>query len=196
MRLRAKMDLITIDKLGKVNPIKKITDLGLSEAFENEILTEDSDHHCEGLTHATDMPDWIIDKMNKKYRNLVAQLRYLKDYASTGVQAEQKKLWDGELLDEELLDESMPVVEHFQEAYEDAMRAKMEARNSYATQAASSKPTKIKPYNPKLTNYKTEIEKVLMNAAPSHVKMEEENTTETQTAYHPGLRIHSNILKV
>ncbi|KAF5868695.1 uncharacterized protein Bfra_012025 [Botrytis fragariae] len=84
--VQMRMDQLTIAKQAKVNARKEMTILGLSTKFQDDMLDQDSDL-LGGHVHTVDLYFWIIDALGKRYRNLVLRLRYLKNYAATGMKA-------------------------------------------------------------------------------------------------------------
>ncbi|TGO36485.1 hypothetical protein BHYA_0123g00130 [Botrytis hyacinthi] len=84
--VQMRMDQSTIAKQTKVDARKEMTILGLSTKFQDAMLDQDSDL-LGGHVNTMDLCFWIIDALGKRYRNLVLSLRYLKNYAATGMMA-------------------------------------------------------------------------------------------------------------
>ncbi|THV44896.1 hypothetical protein BGAL_0560g00050 [Botrytis galanthina] len=84
--VQMRMDQLAIAKQTKVDARKEMTILGLSTKFQDAMLDQDSDL-LGGHVNTMDLCFWIIDALGKRYRNLVLSLRYLKNYAATGMKA-------------------------------------------------------------------------------------------------------------
>ena len=84
--VQMRMDQLTIEKQGKVDARSEMSILGLSTKFQDDMLDQDS-NLLGGYVHTMDLCFWIIDALGKRYRNLVLRLRYLKNYAATGMKA-------------------------------------------------------------------------------------------------------------
>ncbi|TGO14610.1 hypothetical protein BTUL_0050g00050 [Botrytis tulipae] len=84
--VQMKMDQLAIAKETKIDARKEMTILGLSTKFQDAVLDQDSDL-LGGHVNTMDLCFWIIDALGKRYRNLVLSLRYLKNYAATGMKA-------------------------------------------------------------------------------------------------------------
>ncbi|KAM0162194.1 hypothetical protein ACHAPG_001891 [Botrytis cinerea] len=84
--VQMRMDQLTIEKQGKVDARSEMSILGLSTKFQDDMLDQDS-NLLGGYVHTMDLCFWIIDALGKRYRDLVLRLRYLKNYAATGMKA-------------------------------------------------------------------------------------------------------------
>ncbi|TEY63219.1 hypothetical protein BOTCAL_0157g00020 [Botryotinia calthae] len=84
--IQMRMDQLTIEKQVKVDARREMTILGLSIKFQDDMLDQDS-NLLGGYVHTMDLCFWIIDALGKRYRDLVLRLRYLKNYAATGMKA-------------------------------------------------------------------------------------------------------------
>ncbi|TGO55661.1 hypothetical protein BOTNAR_0240g00180 [Botryotinia narcissicola] len=84
--VQMRMDQLAIAKQVKIDARKEMTILGLSTKFQDAMLDQDSDL-LGGHVNTMDLCFWIIDALGKRYRNLVLSLRYLKNYAATGIKA-------------------------------------------------------------------------------------------------------------
>ncbi|KAF7922865.1 uncharacterized protein EAE97_011029 [Botrytis byssoidea] len=84
--VQMRMDQVAIAKQVKVDARKEMTILGLSTEFQDAMLDQDSDL-LGGHVNTMDLCFWIIDALGKRYRNLVLSLRYLKNFAATGIKA-------------------------------------------------------------------------------------------------------------
>ncbi|EDN99111.1 hypothetical protein SS1G_13971 [Sclerotinia sclerotiorum 1980 UF-70] len=184
--------------LEKLDPRKEMVTLGLCTRFQDLILDQDN-NNPSGYINTKDLHIWIIDKLGKEYRMLVIYLRYLKNYAATGVQAKRR------IMDETLPEESfrfpstekeLPENNFFEEAYESrkAVKASIEAADHLRhTTSVRVKRNEIKPYNYIPSDLENSIEKALLKGDPNHVQgndfAEEGKRTNGDEYIHiPGLR--------
>lgn len=192
--------------LEKLDPRKEMVTLGLCTRFQDLILDQDN-NNPSGYINTKDLHIWIIDKLGKEYRMLVIYLRYLKNYAATGVQAKRR------IMDETLPEESfrfpstekeLPENNFFEEAYESrkAVKASIEAADHLRhTTSVRVKRNEIKPYNYIPSDLENSIEKALLKGDPNHVQgndfAEEGKRTNGDEYIHiPGLRPFPYIKKV
>ncbi|KAJ8062062.1 hypothetical protein OCU04_009842 [Sclerotinia nivalis] len=199
-RVHARRDSFTPGMLEKLNARKEMIILGLSTPFQNEILDRDN-NHPGGYVNTMDLHDWIIDKMGKRYRVLVIHLRYLKNYAATGVQAERR------ITDETLQEDSirflfrkkeLPENKFFEEACE--YRETIEAADQIPhTTSVHINSNEIRPYNIITSDLGTSIEEALSKGDPNHVQRNdfaEEERSPNRGEHHPGLRLYTYRQKV
>ncbi|ESZ93472.1 hypothetical protein SBOR_6121 [Sclerotinia borealis F-4128] len=81
-----RQDTFTEDGLLGIDPRAEMTTLRLSRRFQDEILEPEGNR----TKNLKDLHYWIVDKMNKSYRDCVARLEFLKSYAVTGIRAEER----------------------------------------------------------------------------------------------------------
>ncbi|KAF7858006.1 hypothetical protein EAF04_009362 [Stromatinia cepivora] len=199
-RVYTRRDSFTSGMLEKLNARKEMIILGLSRPFQDEILDRDN-NHPGGYVNTTDLHDWIIDKMGKRYRLLVIHLRYLKNYAATGVQAERR------ITDETLQKDSinfpfrkkeLPENKHFEEACE-YMETVEAADHVPCAAAVDIGADRIRSYNVITSDIGTSIEEALLKGDPNHVQRNdfaEEQQRPKQGEYLPGLRLYTYKQKV
>ncbi|CAD6446442.1 da130bcb-0ef6-4d16-ad71-9c81850c2456 [Sclerotinia trifoliorum] len=196
-RVHARGDSSTPGMLGRLEARKEMMILGLRTLFQDEIL--DQGNINPGVyVNTMDLHDWIIDKVGKRYRLMITHLRYLKNYAATGVQAERR------ITDETLKEESfrfpfkaeeLPENKFFEEAYESSKTAKASVEAADHLRHNTSvgvKSNEIRPYNYIPSDLGTSIEEALLTGDPNHVQgidSAEEGRRTNEDGYIPGLRL-------
>ncbi|QSZ32537.1 hypothetical protein DSL72_002115 [Monilinia vaccinii-corymbosi] len=98
-----RMDSFTPIQLAKMNARNEMTELGLRKSFQDSMLSPEDDISC-GIW---DLHYWIADSMYKSYKIYVTRLKFLKNYAIMGLQAEMR-IRDAEQKFSRVPDEDQP----------------------------------------------------------------------------------------
>ncbi|KAA8564250.1 hypothetical protein EYC84_011196 [Monilinia fructicola] len=144
--IHKRMDSFTSCQLAQMNARKEMTEMGLVETYQNEILNPED----EILNGIQDLHYWIADSMYKSYKICVTRLRFLKNYAVMGLKAERR------FTEADQRFSRIPDEQHFQDEYESLILGRKAQDNPTAITTNISTAS-IKPHNMDILELATAI---------------------------------------